>query len=321
MWGSHAEADVSVPTKGAQSSHIVRGMRRTLDIEQPLDPVSRRLLQLAGLLSLLLVALLIYAFLASDGPVKGSEDLSPLATAVDQVEETSGGRVSLYIVYSSPAIPRPIRASGGGAYNEMTDRSRLTFEMGNPLGGAPVRVVQLTDGDIEYTAGGLIESQLPPGKKWVRTDGADAGEEDETPLSMDDSLDLLDSSGQLRMVGRESVNGKMTRHYRGEIHLGELVDFLRKEGKATEAAAYERIRGRTPTQISAEGWVDRKNLLRRLRMVMPAPLEPGEPPVTVDMRMDFFDYGAQPDIQIPDPDSVVEGPLDNDEAATRASIS
>jgi hypothetical protein len=193
------------------------------------------------------------------------------------------------------------------------------MELTHPTTGATMNMVQITDGETEYQGGDLVADVLPPGKDWVRTEESDEGE-DETPLNMEDSLQLLDSPDAVQMVGREAINGKMTRRYRGEVQISELVDVLREKGKDVEADAYERIEGTTPTQISAEAWVDRKNLLRRMRIVMPTPGEPGEPPMTVDMRMDFFDYGAEPDIQIPDPDTVIEGPLD-EAAALSGSVS
>jgi hypothetical protein len=250
---------------------------------------------------------------------EGQPELNPVAAAAEKVEKTSGGRMSLYFVYSSPAAPRPITASGGGIYNEKTGRTRITLEMANPATGDAFRMVQITDGDVEYQGGDDVASVLPPGKEWVRTDKSEKSE-DETPLNIDDSLEMLGSSGDVQMVGRESINGKMTRRYRGEVTIGDLVDVLREKGKDVEADAYERIEGTSPTQISAEAWVDRKSLLRRMRIVVPMPGEEGEPTVTVDMRMDFFDYGAEPDIQLPDPATVVEGPLD-EAAAPSGSVS
>jgi hypothetical protein len=305
LWGNHAGS--GAPT----AQHASGG--------EQLDPLSRRLLRLAGLLAVLLLLVLANSFLHGDeSPLEDPLQLNPVASAAERVEKVAGGRLSLYIVYSSPAVPRPIVASGGGAYNEKTDRSRIVLKMSNPLTGAAMQMVQIKDGDVEYTGGEMVRDELPPGKEWMRIDESEESEEDETPLSMEDSLEMLDSSGKIEMVGRESVNGKTTRRYRGEIQLGDLVDFLREKGKDTEADAYERIEGLSPTQISAEAWVDGKNLLRRMRMVMPMPGEPGEPPVTVDMRMDFFDYGAQPDIQLPDPGRVLDGPLD--EAGASGSL-
>lgn len=264
---------------------------------------------------LLLLVLANSLFHKEEDPI----ELNPVAAAAERVEKAGGGRMSLYFIYSSPAAARSISASGSGVFNEETDRSRIALEMRNPLTGETIQMVQIEDGNVKYEGGEIVAKMLPPGKEWVRTDKSDEQEEDETPLNTEDSMELLNSSGEVELVGRESINGKITRHYRGEVQLADLVDLLREKGKDTEADAYERIEGVSPTQISAEAWIDRKNMLRRMRFVMPMPGDPGEPPVTVDMRMDFFAYGITPDIRLPDPDSVVEGPLD-DAAPSGSSI-
>jgi hypothetical protein len=306
LWGNHAGSGAYAPAGGAPSGG-----------GEQLTPLSRRLLQAAALLSVLLLAVLANSFLhREEAPLQ----LNPVAAAAERVEKLGGGRMSLYILYSSPAVPQPIAASGGGAFNEETDRTRVSLSVTNPMTGESIRVVQISDGEVEYDGGSLVAKELPPGKEWVRTLKSDEdSEEDETPLNMEESLEMLDSSGAVKMVGHERINGKMTRRYRGEVKLGDLIDLLREKGKDVEADAYERIEGQAPTEITAEGWVDRRNMLRRMRVVMPMPGDPGEPPVTVDMRMDFFDYGAKPDIKVPDPDTVVDGPLD--EPPTSASVS
>ncbi|HEX6602593.1 MAG TPA: hypothetical protein VF030_08115 [Solirubrobacterales bacterium] len=286
--------------------------------EEPLEPLSRRLLQVAGLLSVLLLAVLANSFLNSgeDSP-EAPLALNPVASAAERVEKFEGGRMSLYVVYSSPILPRPLAASGSGAYNEETGRSSLTLNMKNPLTGQPMQMLQISDGDTDYEGGDIVAEALPPGKEWVRTEG-----EDESSLDFEESMELLDSPERFKFVGRDSINGKMTRHFRGEVKIEELIDWFREKGEDEKAEEYEEIQGSAPTEISAEGWIDGKSLLRRLRMVIPMPGEEGGPPMTIDMRMDFFDYGAKPDIQIPDPDSVVEGPLDEEgDAPSSASIS
>jgi len=319
LWGGHG-AGAPTPAAAPQSSPPAGGTRHPFG-DEPLNPLSRRLLRTAGLLSVLLALVIVNSLVNGGGSSPAEQlELNPVASAAERVEKFGGGRMSLYVTYSSPALPGTLTASGSGAFNEETERSRITLDVKNPLTGESVRVIQISDGDGEYDGGSAIADELPPGKAWVRTESDDS-EEDETPLNMEDSLEML-GSGEVEMVGREAINGKMTRRYRGEIRLSDLIDLLRQKGKDEEADAYERIEGVAPTEISAESWVDGKNLLRRFRMVIPMPDEPGEPPVTVDMRMDFFDYGAKPDIQIPDPASVVDGPLeDEDDAPSAASIS
>jgi hypothetical protein len=202
-----------------------------------------------------------------------------------------------------------------------TDRSLVALNVRNPITGEPIRTVQISDGDVEYDSGDSLTGELPAGKKWVRTMKGDG--EDESELSFEESMEMLSSSARTKLVGRESINGKMTRHYRGEIKIEDVIEYLREKGKIDGAEAYEEIQGMVPTQIRAEGWVDDKNLLRRMRMVMPMPgEEPGEPPMTIDMRMDLFAFGSEPSIQLPDPATVVDGPIDDDESTPApASVS
>jgi len=296
LWGSHAAGSGPAPAPAASGGS---GTDR-------LTPLSQRLLRGAGGLAVLLVLVLVNAFFHED---EGGLELNPVAAAAQRVEKVGGGRMSLYFVYSSPAIPQPVAASGSGVFNEKTHRSRIVVRFRNPASGEQMQLVEIDDGDDKYEGGNIVAGILPPGKRWVRTSKSEASEEDETPLDMEDSMDLLDESGRVSLVGHESVNGKSTRHYRGEVQLDALVALLRTQGKDTEADAYESIEGVSPVQITAEAWVDRKNLLRRMRVVMPMPGEPGQPPTTIDMRMDFFAYGAEPDIRVPDPASVVDGPL------------
>lgn len=273
-----------------------------------LTPLSQRLLRAAGLLSLLLLLVLANSLFHDD---ESGLELNPVAAAAQRVEKIDGGRMSLYFVFDSPAFPRAIRAAGGGVFNEKTHRSRISLHFANPLTGEQMHLVEIDDGDDKYEGGSVVEDALPPGKAWVRTSKSEESTEDETPLDMEDSMALLDDSGRVQLLGRVTIDGKATCHYRGEVQIGDLVALLREKGKDTEADAYESIEGTSPVQISAEAWVDSKShMLRRMRFVMPMPGENGAPPTTVDMRMDFFDFGAEPVIQVPDPDSVVDGPLD-----------
>lgn len=301
LWGSHSGGGVPAPPSGSSRPQPGPGGDR-------LEPLSRRLLQVAGGLSMLLLLVLANSFLNDSG----SEDpleLNPVAAAAERVEKCPGMRATAYVVYSFPGLPRPVTGSGSGAFNVRTERSRFTLDLEGP-NGERMRFVEINDGEVKYEGGGLVEARLPPGKEWVRTDKSD--DSDDPSLSVEDSLAMLDSTGAPQMVARESVNGKMVRRYRSELEIGDLVAILREQGRDEEADAYEGIEGIAPTGISAEAWIDRRNLLRRMRMVLPMPSgEPGEPPVTMDMRMDFFDFGAQPQVQIPDPDRVVEGPLED----------
>ena len=269
-----------------------------------LEPLSRRLLQVAGLLSALLIGVIANSVLRGDeGGV-----LNPVAAAAERVESYPGFDLNLYIVYSSPALPGPLNALGKGAYNADTDRTRMTLSLDNSVTG-PVRFVEVSDKTHTYTKSNTYSAALPPGKEWVRTK-KDESKED-AGLDFEEAMRILSDSGNVRVVGHQSVNGRMTRRYRANIAIAKLAGLLREQDKGDVADAYEGLEGVVPTGISAEAWVDRENLVRRMRLVMPTPGENGAPPMTMDMRMDLFNFGNRPDIQLPDPNTVVDGPLDS----------
>lgn len=266
------------------------------------------------MLSLLLIGVVVNSFLHG-----GSESsLNPIATAAERMEKVQGVRFSLEFVYSTPAFTQPIVASGSGEANAETNRSRATLEMSNPLTGEPVHIVTIDDGKYQYTSGDTVADELTPGKKWVRTPSE--ANDDENPMDMEDALNMLSTSGGVKLIGHEAIDGRMTSRYHGEIQIGDFVDYLQGKGKDNVAAGFERVEEESSAQISAETWVDGKSMMRRLRLVMPTPGEPGKAPVTIDMRMDFLDYTVHPDIQLPNPGSVVDGPVNSDAAPTSSSI-
>jgi hypothetical protein len=280
-----------------------------------LDPLSRRLLRAVGVLSVLLLAVIANSLL--HGGSGSPFNPNPVAAAAERAGKCPGGRFSMYMVFSSPATTRSITATGVGAFNMKTGRSRAVLEMSLPNTGS-IHMVEITDGGSQYVKGDPSAAPaLPPGKEWVRTD-QDAPQDGETPLDMQAALGTLGSSSAVRLIGRESINGRMTRRYRSETSLATFVDYLREEGKDEVADAYEGIEATSPVGISAESWIDRKNMLRRFRMVMPMPTGSGGPVLTMDLRADIFDYGAEPAIEVPDPATVVDGPLDPPSASSTA---
>jgi hypothetical protein len=280
-----------------------------------LDPLSRRLLKVAALLSLLLVGVIANSILHSEEDVL---ELNPVAAAAAKAESGAGFDFDLYVVYSSPALPGPLSAQGGGAYDADSERTRVSLSLDSSRTG-PVQFVEVDDSTYAYTKSNVYSAALPSGKEWVRTRKDESREG--AGLEFGEAMQILSDSGNVHLVGHESVDGRMTRHYRAEVSIAKLVELLREQGEDEAADAYAALEGAVPTGVSAEAWIDRRNLLRRMRFVMPQPGKEGAPPMTMDMRMDLFHFGAHPDVQLPDPDTVVEGPLDGSPGPSSASVS
>lgn len=280
-----------------------------------MEPFSRRLLRIAGVLSLLLIAVVANSLLKG-----GEAALNPVALAAQRAEKCPGFRFSLYVTYTTPALPEPFTASGSGAYNARTERTLTELSLNSSVIGS-LHFVEVDDSEYKYESGDTVDAELPPGKQWVRTE-KDAEDGDRPSADIDEAMNMLGTSGGVHLVGVEEIDGRSTRRYRAEIELGQFVELLREKGKDEVADAYEGLEGGTTTGVSAEAWVDDKHLLRRFRLVMPVPGgKDGGPAFTMDMRMDLFDFGAQPKIDLPDPALVEDGPLESSDGFDASSIS
>jgi hypothetical protein len=274
------------PRGGADSNRI---------FERPLQPLSRSLLRAAALLSLLLIAVVLNALLHS------SEDpLNPIAEAAMQTERAPGARIAMVAVYSSPASTRTVTATGGGAYNAHTGRSRMTLEV--PSGLGTERIVAVADQTASYMHSPSIAEGLPPGRRWMEIQPW-LGRSSSSVLAGQDtrsSLDMLRAVSEgTESLGSATIRGVATEGYRSSISLPRFAELLRHEGKTEPARIYERMAQVMPAPIPVEVWVDDNGLLRRERTVLEIPGE-GHPPVQVEMRIDLYDFGVAPKISLPD---------------------
>jgi hypothetical protein len=273
-----------------------------------LTPLSRRLLQVAGVLSALLVLVLVNAFLHEDGAEEPLE-YNLVAAAAQRTQSQPGARFTMTAVYTTAALPGKAVAHGRGAYNSETGLSEASLELSSPTEGR-ITVDSIADSTSIYLSGNKISAELPGGKTWMKMEPLLGHSQEEAMLGggdADGSLGILSSaSGQAALVGREKVRGVATRRYRAEVSLDDYADLLREEGKDDLADQYDSYGAMIATAPVVEGWIDGKKILRRMRMVMTMPTAPGQPSLTMDVQMDLFDFGAQPQIALPDSDQVFD---------------
>jgi len=255
-------------------------------------------------LSLLLILVAINSFVNG-----GEASLNPIAVAAERTESTPGARFTLKAIYTGDVLPQPVVAHGEGARNSQTGRSRAAMSVAVPQASTRIHVESISDGTSLYMRGRAIGSELPDGKEWMRIEPFLGHSESEAMLGgsdADSSLQMLGSTGDVERVRTEQVRGTSTTRYRAGIDLDNYAEALREEDKDDLADLYEKYSELAPDPAEVEVWVDSHKILRRLRMVMEIPTQPGGPTLTMDMRMDFFDFGARPRIELPDPASVYD---------------
>lgn len=266
------------------------------------NPLSRRLLRLAGLLSLLLIAVVVN-YLVHDG----SDVVNPLAEAAQRTTAMPGARLRIEVKYT--VLGRTITGTGGGGFNARTGRSDFNLTVSIP-GGPTFWAESVGDDRHVYTRSSQLASTLPRGKVWLGMEpllGRDPSNSFSYGLGAKGTIEMLRATGShVEEVDHESVRGLPTTHYKATIDLDRMAQVFADQGEGMLARSYERLAEETPARIPIEVWVDDRGLVRLVRMVSPLSVAEGRGSVDMDLRMEFFDFGVHPRITLPPPGKVFD---------------
>lgn len=258
-----------------------------------------RLWQAAIGLAILALALTVFAWQQSEGD---SGPLNAVAAAAERTQGQPGGRATMQAIVS-PAQSESFTITGRTVFDS-EGRSRAVLTFPRPGSGGSAKMQVIADGTIVYMRSSQFDS-LPKGREWVALDVSFGQELNVLPANGDakGELQLLEAvSGDIQKLGEEDVRGTPTTRYRGAVGVSEQAEWLREAG-AEKLASYVEKEG-SPMQV--EAWIDANDLVRRMGFVQSQPGEKGEGPTTVNMRMDFFDFGLEPEIDAPDSSEVFD---------------
>lgn len=262
------------------------------DSPTPLQPLSRRALQIAGLLALLLIAVVLNSLLnqGSESPFNPN----PVAAAAEKTQEVPGMRMTLRMQVSTESAP-PQTITGSGVYNGEDNLAQFSYRVTNPA-GAPMAFDALLGEDAWYLRYPQFASKMPAGKEWIKLEGlpgqSDMSKVGESPQS---SLQVLAGAGSVQRLGPAQVRGVATTRYRVVMTQAGIIKALRSEGKDELAEALETTPMAEPTR--GEVFIDHHGMLRRMNTVSTVVAD-GKP-VTTDLHSDLFDFGIHPSIQLP----------------------
>jgi hypothetical protein len=249
-----------------------------------------------------LLAVLAFFALQGGGGSGAGGPLNAIAEAAAKTQHQGGGRAVLRGIIRDPERSKPIILTGRLVYNgDWVTRGTMTVP--DPGSSQPVRLDFMQDGTVVYMRSSKFGT-LPEGREWMGLDFA-LGEDLDTsvPTGSDahGELELLEKAGgAVEKVGKENVRGVPTTRYRSRLGVAESAKRLREAGAEDTPAIVEKHA--SPLQL--EAWIDGKGLVRRMRVFQLRPA-PGEEK-TIDMRTDFFDFGFEPEIELPDSDEVFD---------------
>lgn len=274
-----------------------------MSARQEIDPLSRWLLRLAGLLALLVILVALNAMLR--GGEENPFDPNPIAEAAEETRVTEGARMAVSARIGSAG--QTMTMSGSGAYSP-SGRSQMTMTMQAPAPTGTVEMEVIGSEQSVYVRSPLFASMLPPGKEWLAVDPSLGGGEAAALTEGTEPREQLEMlravGGTVVELGSERMRGAMTTRYRGTIDLDRYADILREEGEDEAADLFDDL-GSGATG-SVEAWIDRRGIVRQARVLTSIPPGPGIPPVTMDMTIELYDFGAEPAIALPDPALVLD---------------
>jgi hypothetical protein len=266
-------------------------------MESRLDKRSRCLLALAGLLSVLLIAVVVNYLVHG-----GADELNPVAEAAQRTAAMPGARLKMEVTYTVLGASKPIVANGAGAFDARSGRSRIHLTVAVP-GRGPTTLTSVGDQRVAFIHSALFAAELPPGKEWLGMEPL-LGHSPQDALGSGpgagSTIEMLKAAGgDVEELDHQQVRGHRTTRYKSSIDFSDVAEALAEHGEGELAREYEEFAEKAPDPIPVEVWVDERGLARLVRMVQEVPLSSGGPALTMDMRMEFFDFGIQPKIALP----------------------
>jgi hypothetical protein len=184
-----------------------------------------------------------------------------------------------------------VAISGGGAVDFKASRARLNVGTRLPAAGT-VSVDQLVDGRMLYVRAPRLFSLLPGGKQWLKVDltrasggKADLGALRQLTAGSDPGrlVAWLAVAGNARSVGRESVRGVPTTHYKAHIDVNQVA-------RSADPDVRRSLQQLGVRSVPVDAWLDDQGLVRRLHIA--AGTDGTRVPMALDLTFDFSDFGT-----------------------------
>jgi len=286
----------------SKSSRSARGTRHSLFDDGPLEPLSAKLLQAAGVLSVLLILVVLNSFLNGSG---GESPLNPnpVAAAAQRTEEIPGMRMNMTMTFRTESSP-PTSITAKGTYNGEDNLCQVTYNAA--VDGQQMKFDAILGEDGWYFRFPQYASQMPEGKEWLKLQGF-PGQKDMSKPSVGgpaDSLQMLRTTGTVQRLGTEKIGQVKTTRYRTTMTPAGLVEGLRQQGKDELAEQMEQLQARMVGPLHSEVFITPGGMLRRMRTQATEVID-GKT-ITTEVLFDFFDYGIKPNIVVPDDSQVYD---------------
>jgi hypothetical protein len=226
-----------------------------------------------------------------------SQAVDPVAQAAAVTASAPGYRMSAVMSISSTSSPVTARMKGAVD----TAANSGTMNLTEVVAGQRVKAAMVFSRLNFWMKAAAIPgaTQVTGGKPWIYVDMSKALAAmgvGSLPGTTDPSqfLDYLKAVGaNPAVVGPESINGVSTTEYRAVVNLDRYAK-LNHASVQTVSAIESAIGSHT---MAMQAWVDAQHRVRRLHVAFPECVAGSK--VQFSMTMGIYDFGAQPQAQVP----------------------
>jgi hypothetical protein len=223
----------------------------------------------------------------------------------------------------------PVTMTADGAFDNTAERGSMTLDMsdfarqipaGNALGDPKLwrgeEVFDLSKSPVLYMRFPFMTKALPGSKPWIRIDMQKLGERvgldfgalmQSSQSNPTQQLDYLRSvGGDLKDLGKQTVGGVETTHYRGTVDLNDYEKLVPEGQRESVRKSIEQVEksmgGRSTYPVDV--WVDSSDRVRRMAFDMKSDTPQGT--VATSMQIDLSDFGAPVHVQLPAKSQTIE---------------
>lgn len=259
-----------------------------------------------------------------------------LSQAASTSASVTSGRFSFAFDVSSPELEQELGFSGEGAFDTASGRSSFSADLssfmallgglfagiagtGGPDLGDPAlwAIETVRDGTTTYVKFPAIADELPEGKSWVKAEDGQVVEAGSFELkefeqfTQADPKQLLQAleelSGDIEVVGTESLRGVETTHYRATVDAESVARSASEESGQDLGAFTDQIVGQSGvSELPIDIWIDADGLVRKVSLDVTATPPGDTAPSRAVVAFELWDIGESLEIELPPADQVVD---------------
>ena len=231
-------------------------------------------------------------------------DAELLANAASATTRTGSARISMQMQMSESQGSFDAHANGVMSFSRPA-HGTLSMQMNLPNSPTPVTMTERMLGTTLYMHMPFLNASAPQIKPWIKLDLGALGKAEGLNLgalmnsSTNDPASILGYlkgiSGPITVVGRETVNGVQTTHYKATVNYAKAVANLRRTNPAAATALQQSIAKTGTRTAPVEVWVDGSGLMRQERVSVGMPSIGG----SMTILLQLSDFGVPVHVSAP----------------------